>query len=159
VKCQATENTYSKNSSVIHPRNSVFIVHNLYELFHTRNNLFRRAYFHKVAKAVDYMYVYNYVNLGISINFSYRCQPTLHFLLNLCFCEPTWLFYLKLNLSKTIYFLKRIWFLYVLSKYHGMFEILQWNVRLWKHLLYNSLSHPPTNSGYVGHASNPPLRY
>ena len=51
-------------------------VHNLYELFHTRNNLFRRAYFHKVAKAVEYMYVYNYVKLGISINFSYRCQPT-----------------------------------------------------------------------------------
>ena len=51
-------------------------VHNLYELFHTRNNLFRRAYFHKVAKAVEYMYVYNYVNLGISINISYRCQPT-----------------------------------------------------------------------------------
>jgi hypothetical protein len=51
-------------------------VHDLYELFHTRNNLFRRAYYHKVAKAVDYMYVYNYVNLGISINFSYRCQTT-----------------------------------------------------------------------------------
>jgi hypothetical protein len=30
-------------------------------------------------------------------------------------------FYLKFNLSKTIYFLKRIWFLYVLSKYQGMF--------------------------------------
>jgi hypothetical protein len=51
-------------------------VHDLYELFHTRNNLFRRAYNHKVSKAVEFMYVYNYVNLGISINFSYRCQPT-----------------------------------------------------------------------------------
>jgi hypothetical protein len=50
-------------------------VHDLYELFHTRNNLFRRAYYHKVSKAVDYMYVYDYVNLGISINSSYRCQP------------------------------------------------------------------------------------
>jgi hypothetical protein len=28
---------------------------------------------------------------------------------------------------KTIYFLKRTWFLYVLSKYQGMFKILQWN--------------------------------
>ena len=30
-------------------------VYDLYELFHTRNNLFRRAYFHKVSKAVEYM--------------------------------------------------------------------------------------------------------
>ena len=30
-------------------------VHNLYELFHTRNNLFRRAYYHKVSTAVEYM--------------------------------------------------------------------------------------------------------
>ena len=30
-------------------------VHDLYELFHTRNNLYRRAYFHKVTKAVEYM--------------------------------------------------------------------------------------------------------
>jgi hypothetical protein len=45
------------------------------------------------------------------------------FLLNLCFFEPTWPFYLKFNLSKTIYFLKRTWFLYVLSKYQAMFKI------------------------------------
>jgi HD superfamily phosphohydrolase len=51
-------------------------VHDLYELFHTRNNLFRRAYYHQVSTAVEYMYVYNYVKLGISINFSYRCQTT-----------------------------------------------------------------------------------
>ena len=30
-------------------------VHDLYELFHTRNNLTRRAYNHKVSKAVEYM--------------------------------------------------------------------------------------------------------
>ena len=30
-------------------------VHDLYELFHTRNNLFRRAYYHKVSTAVEYM--------------------------------------------------------------------------------------------------------
>ena len=30
-------------------------VHDLYELFHTRNNLFRRAYNHKVSKAVEFM--------------------------------------------------------------------------------------------------------
>jgi hypothetical protein len=36
------------------------------------------------------------------------------------------------TLSKIIYFLKRTWFLYVLSKYQGMFKILQWNARLRK---------------------------
>ena len=41
------------------------------------------------------------------------------------------LVYLKFNLSNTIYFLKSTWFLFVLSKYHGMFEILQWNAMLW----------------------------
>jgi hypothetical protein len=46
--------------------------------------------------------------------------------------EPTWPFYLKLNLSKTIYFLKGTWFLYVLSKYQGMLKILQWNASLRK---------------------------
>ena len=56
--------------------------------------------------------------------------------LNLCFFEPTWLFYLKFNLSKTTYFLKRTWFLYILSKYHGMFKFLQWNARLWKKNTY-----------------------
>jgi hypothetical protein len=35
-------------------------VYDLYELFHTRNNLFRRAYNHKVSKAVEFMYVYLY---------------------------------------------------------------------------------------------------
>ena len=29
----------------------------------------------------------------------------------MCFFEPTWPFYLRFNLSKTIYFLKRTWFL------------------------------------------------
>jgi hypothetical protein len=43
-----------------------------------------------------------------------------------------WPFYLKFNLSKTIHFLKRPWFLYVLSKYQAMFKVLQWNARLWK---------------------------
>jgi hypothetical protein len=47
----------------------------------------------------------------------------------LCFFEPTWLFYTKYNLSKTIYFVKRTWFLYVLSKFQ--FKILQWNAKLW----------------------------
>ena len=48
------------------------------------------------------------------------------------FFEHTWLFYLKFNISKTIYFLKRTWFLYFLSKFQGMFKILQWNARLRK---------------------------
>ena len=50
----------------------------------------------------------------------------------MCFFEPTWPFYLKFNLSKTIYCLKRTWFLYILWKYQGMFKVLQWNTRLWK---------------------------
>ena len=50
----------------------------------------------------------------------------------MCFFEPTWPFYLKHNLPKNIYFLKRTWFLYVLSKYQGMFKILQWNAVLRK---------------------------
>ena len=50
----------------------------------------------------------------------------------MCFFEPAWLFHLKFNLSKTIYFLKHTWFLYVLWKYQGMFKVLQWNARLWK---------------------------
>ena len=41
----------------------------------------------------------------------YRCETynsfLSHFLLNLCFFEPTWPFYLKFNLSKTIHFLQR----------------------------------------------------
>jgi hypothetical protein len=56
----------------------------------------------------------------------------------LFFFEPTWPLYLKFNLSKTIYFLKRTWFLYVLSKYHGMFKMLQWNARLRKSSLFKS---------------------
>jgi hypothetical protein len=32
---------------------------------------------------------------------------SLRFSLNLCFFEPTWSFYLKFNLLKTIYFMKR----------------------------------------------------
>ena len=50
----------------------------------------------------------------------------------MCFFEPTWPFYLRFNLSKTIHFLKRPWFLYVLSKYQAMYKVLQWNARLWK---------------------------
>ena len=50
----------------------------------------------------------------------------------MCFFEPTWPFYLTFNLSKTIHFLKRPWFLYVLSKYQVMFKVLQWNAMLWK---------------------------
>jgi hypothetical protein len=42
------------------------------------------------------------------------------------FVESTWPFFLKLNLSNTIYCLKRIWFLYVLSENHEMFKVLQW---------------------------------
>jgi hypothetical protein len=38
----------------------------------------------------------------------------------------------KFNLSKTIHFLKRPWFPYVLSKYQAIFKVLQWNARLWK---------------------------
>ena len=68
--------------------------------------------------------------------FNLRCETynsfLLGFLLNLCFFEPTCPFYLKFNLSKTIQFLKRPWFLYVLSKYQAMFKALQWNARLWK---------------------------
>jgi hypothetical protein len=36
----------------------------------------------------------------------------------------TWVFCLKLNLSKTIHFLTRTWFLYVLTKYQAMFKVL-----------------------------------
>jgi hypothetical protein len=36
--------------------------------------------------------------------FASRCEtPIINFLLNLCFFEPAWLFYLKFNLSKTIF--------------------------------------------------------
>ena len=38
----------------------------------------------------------------------------------------------KFKLFKTIYFLKRTWFLYVLWKYQEMFKVLQWNARQWK---------------------------
>ena len=41
--------------------------------------------------------------------------------------EPTLSCCLNINLSNTIYFLKRILFLHVLSEYHMMFTILQWN--------------------------------
>jgi hypothetical protein len=59
-------------------------------------------------------------------------EISLRFSTKFVFFEPTWSLYLQINLSKTIYFLKRTWFLYVLSKYHGMFKILQWNTRLRK---------------------------
>ncbi len=78
------------------------------------------------------------------------------FLLNLCFFEPTWPFYLKFNLSKTIYFLKRTWFLYVLSKYQGMFKGLQWNAMLRKTPTLKIARSSPRNSVCIGHASNPP---
>jgi hypothetical protein len=70
--------------------------------------------------------------------------------------EPTWSFYLKFNLSKTIYFLKRTWFLYVLSKYQGMFKILQWNAMLRKAPALKIARSYPRNSLFIGHASNPP---
>ena len=75
---------------------------------------------------------------------------------NMCFFEPTWPFYLKFNLSKTIYFLKRTWFLYVLSKYQGMLKILQWNARLRKTPTLKIARSSPKNSLFIGHASNPP---
>jgi hypothetical protein len=83
-------------------------------------------------------------------------KPIINFLLNLCFFEPSWLFYLKFNLSKTISFLKRTWFLYVLWKYQGMFKVLQWNARLWKTPTLKITRSSPGNSIFIGHASNPP---
>ena len=77
----------------------------------------------------------------------------------MCFFEPTWLFYLKFNLSKTIYFMKRTWFFYVLSKYHGMFKILQWNARLWKTPTLKIALSSLRNSVFICHASFPPWRY
>jgi hypothetical protein len=93
----------------------------------------------------------------------YRCETynsfLSHFLLNLCFFEPTWPFYLKFNLSKTIHFLQRPWFLYVLSKYQAMFKVLQWNARLWKIPTLKIAPSSPKNSLFIGHASNPPYPY
>ena len=87
----------------------------------------------------------------------------------MCFFEPAWLFYLKFNLSKTIYFLKRTWFLYVLWNYQGIFKVLQWNyqrifkvlqwnARLWKTPTLKIAQSSPGNSIFIGHASNPQKR-
>jgi hypothetical protein len=65
----------------------------------------------------------------------------------------TWLFYLKFNLSKIIYFLKCTRFLYVLSKYHGMFKLLQWNARLWKTPTLKIAPSSPGNSLITTHTS------
>ena len=75
----------------------------------------------------------------------------------MCFFEPTWPFYFKFNLSKTIHFLKRPWFLYVLSKYQAMFKVLQWNARLWKIPTLKIALSSPRNSLFIGDASNPPI--
>jgi hypothetical protein len=48
------------------------------------------------------------------------------------FFEPTWPFYLKFNLSKTIYFLKRTWFLYVLSKFEAIWWIYCILTPIWR---------------------------
>jgi hypothetical protein len=61
----------------------------------------------------------------------------------------SWPFYLKLNLSKTIYFLKHTWFLYVLSKYQGMFKILQWNAMLRKAPTLKIARSSPRNSLFM----------
>jgi hypothetical protein len=48
-----------------------------------------------------------------------------------------------------IYFLKRTWFFYVLSKYQGMFKIVQWNAMLRKtHTLKIAWSFPHKFSIY-----------
>ena len=117
---------------------------------------FRRLLSHfrrlKIKKFIEHGFSNNFYVDGVKplINF-FKV-----FLLNLCFFEPTWSFYLKLNLSKTIYFLKRTWFLYVLSKYQGMFKILQWNAILQKTPTLKITWSSPRNSVFIGHASNPP---
>jgi hypothetical protein len=71
----------------------------------------------------------------------------------------TWLFCLKFNLSKTIHFLTRTWFLYVLTKYQAMFKVLQWNASLWKIPTLKIAPLSPRNSIFIVHASNPQYRY
>ena len=76
-----------------------------------------------------------------------------------CLFKPTSPFYLKFNISKTIYFLKRTWFLYVLSKYQDMFKISQWNTKLRKTHTLKIARSPPRNLVFIGHASIPPYRH
>jgi hypothetical protein len=59
------------------------------------------------------------------------------------------------NLIDLAHFLKRPWFLYVLSKYQAMFKVLQWNARLWKIPTPRKALSSPRNSLFIVHASNP----
>lgn len=52
------------------------------------------------------------------------------------FIKPTWLFYYKFNLLQDHIFSER--YLYILSKYHAIFKILQWNARQCKIYSRNS---------------------
>jgi hypothetical protein len=71
------------------------------------------------------------VGMSIKFNFYDSFIKTKHQLISfkslcyiiLCF-RPTWSFCRKPKLSKIIYFLKRAWFCYDLSKYHDTIKIL-----------------------------------
>ena len=74
-------------------------------------------------------------------------KPLIHFFKMF---ESTWPFCLKFTFP-TPYI-----FLYVLSKYNGIFKVLQWNTMLWSIPYSKNRNVTPRNSVFIGHASRPP---
>jgi hypothetical protein len=60
------------------------------------------------------------------------------------------------NEKSSLFWKSPTWFLYVLSKYQGMFKILKWNAMLRKTPNLKIARSSPRNSVFIGHTSNPP---